>query len=72
MPQKHRSNPKMKTNRSAAKRFSKTATGLIVIGAKGHRHCLSNKSRKHNRNLKKSRYLSKGDAQRVARQIPYL
>jgi large subunit ribosomal protein L35 len=64
--------PKMKTNRSAAKRFSKTGTGLIKFGAKGHRHCLSNKSRKHNRNLKKSRYMSKGDAERVARQIPYL
>ena len=40
--------PKMKTNRSAAKRFSKTATGLIQFGAKAHRHCLSNKSRKLN------------------------
>ena len=58
--------PKMKTNRSAAKRFSKTGTGLVMFGAKGHRHCLSNKSRKHNRAL------NKGDAQRVARQIPYL
>ena len=72
MPQKQRSNPKMKTNRSAAKRFSKTATGLVQFGAKGHRHCLSNKSRKHNRALKKTRYMVKGDAQRVARQIPYL
>jgi large subunit ribosomal protein L35 len=65
-------NKGMKTNRSAAKRFSKTATGLVVFGAKGHRHCLSNKSRKHNRNLKKVRYMQPGDAQRVARQIPYL
>jgi large subunit ribosomal protein L35 len=64
--------PKMKTNRAAAKRFSKTGTGKVVFGAKGHRHGLSNKSRKHNRNLKKSRYMSKGDAERVARQIPYL
>ena len=64
--------PKMKTNRAAAKRFSKTGTGLIMFGAKGHRHGLSNKSRKHNRKLKASRYMSKGDAQRVARQIPYL
>jgi len=28
-------NKGMKTNRSAAKRFSKTASGLIVFGAKG-------------------------------------
>ena len=72
MPRKHKKNPKMKTNRSAAKRFSTTGTGLIVFGAKGHRHCLSNKSRKLNRNKKRVRYMVPGDAARVARQIPYL
>ncbi len=72
MTQKHRANPKMKTNRAAAKRFKKTGTGLVSFGAKGHRHGLSNKSRKHNRALKKTRYMVKGDAQRVMRQIPYL
>lgn len=72
MAKETRKKPKMKTNRAAAKRFSVTGTGLVVFGAKGHRHGLSNKSRKHNRNLKKVRYMSKGDAQRVARQIPYL
>jgi large subunit ribosomal protein L35 len=72
MARKQKKNPKVKTNRAAAKRFSTTGTGLVVFGAKGHRHGLSNKSRKHNRNLKKVRYMSKGDAQRVARQIPYL
>lgn len=64
--------PKMKTNRAAAKRFSKTASGLVQFGAKAHRHCLSNKPRKLNRNKKKTRTMSKGDAKRVARQIPYL
>ena len=64
--------PKMKTNRAAAKRFSKTATGLVQFGAKAHRHGLSNKSRKLNRNKKKTRYMSAGDAKRVARMIPYL
>jgi large subunit ribosomal protein L35 len=63
---------KMKTNRAAAKRFSKTATGLVKFGAKAHRHGLSNKSRKLNRAKKKVRYMSPGDAQRVARMIPYL
>lgn len=72
MPQKKRAKPKMKTNRSAAKRFSVTGTGLVQFGAKGHRHCLSNKSRKHNRALKKTRYMTKGDAGLVARQIPYM
>jgi large subunit ribosomal protein L35 len=64
--------PKMKTNRAAAKRFKKTATGLVVFWAEGVRHGLSNKSRKRNRNKKKSRYMAKGDAKRVDRMIPYL
>jgi large subunit ribosomal protein L35 len=72
MAKETRKKPKMKTNRSAAKRFSVTGTGLVMFGAKAHRHCLSNKSRKVNRNKKRVRYMVKGDAQRVARQIPYL
>ena len=72
MAKETRTKPKMKTNRSAAKRFSKTGTGLIKFGAKGHRHCLSNKSRKLNRAKKKVRYMVPGDAARTARQIPYL
>ena len=72
MAKETRKKPKMKTNRAAAKRFSKTGTGKIVFGAKGHRHGLSNKSRKHNRKLKASRTMTKGDANLVARLIPYL
>jgi len=72
MAKETRKKPKMKTNRSAAKRFSKTGTGLIKFGAKAHRHCLSNKSRKLNRAKKKVRYMVKGDAKRVTRMIPYL
>ncbi len=67
-----RGKPKMKTNRGAAKRFKKTGSGKIKYSAKGHRHCLSNKSRKHKRQELKARYLTKGDAKLVARQIPYL
>ena len=64
--------PKMKSNRGACKRFSKTGTGLIKHASKGRRHQLSNKSRKRKRQLKKSRFMSAGDAMLVARQIPYL
>lgn len=64
--------PKMKTNRAAAKRFSVTGTGLVKFSSKGHRHLLSNKSRKHKRQQRKSNYMTKGDAGLVARQIPYL
>lgn len=64
--------PKMKTNRAAAKRFSKTGTGLIKFQAKGRRHGLSNKSRKRKRQLKKTQYMTKGDAGLVSRMLPYL
>lgn len=64
--------PKMKTNRAAAKRFSVTGTGKVKFGSKGHRHNLSNKSRKQKRQQRRANYMVKGDAGLVARQIPYL
>lgn len=64
--------PKMKTNRAAAKRFTVTGTGLVKFASKGHRHNLSNKSRKHKRQQRRANYMVKGDAGLVARQIPYL
>lgn len=64
--------PKMKTNRAAAKRFSVTGTGKVKFSSKGHRHILSNKSRKKKRQQRKANIMCKGDAQLVARQIPYL
>ena len=67
-----RNSPKMKTKRGSAKRFSKTGTGLIKHGAKNRRHNLSNKTRKHNRQLRKAGYLIEGSAGLVARAIPYL
>ncbi|MFZ9888053.1 MAG: 50S ribosomal protein L35 [Myxococcota bacterium] len=64
--------PKMKTNRAAAKRFTVTGTGKVKFASKGHRHNLSNKTRKHKRQQRKANYMVKGDAGLVARQIPYL
>ncbi len=63
--------PKMKTNRATAKRFQITASGLIKHSAKGKRHCLSNKSRKRKRQLNNARYLTKGNATLVERQLTY-
>jgi ribosomal protein L35 len=64
--------PKMKTKRNVAKRFSKTASGLIKHRSKNRGHNLSNKTRKHNRQLRKAGYLTLGSAGLVARAIPYL
>lgn len=63
--------PKMKTNRAAAKRFSVTGTGKVKFGTKGRRHCLSNKSRKRKRQMRRANYMTKGDAKLVSRMLPY-
>jgi large subunit ribosomal protein L35 len=46
--------PKIKTNRSAAKRFKKTGTGKIVYHKAFGSHILSTKSRKRKRSLRRS------------------
>lgn len=72
MAKQHNPKPKMKTSRTAAKRFVKTGSGLIKYNPEGHRHCLSNKSRKHKRNENKSRYLDPRDQKLVTRLVPYI
>ncbi len=67
-----RNNPKMKTNRAAKKRFSKTGTGLIKFASRGKRHGMSNKRRKILRQKRLTQYMAKGDAKLVDRMLPYL
>lgn len=64
--------PKMKTHQGAAKRFSVTGTGKVKFASKGHRHNLSNKTRKHKRQQRKANYMAAGDKRLVERLIPYL
>ncbi|MGE5396511.1 MAG: 50S ribosomal protein L35 [Chitinophagales bacterium] len=63
--------PKMKTHRGAAKRFKKLASGGIKRSNAYHSHLLECKSPKRKRNLRKGSYVSKADAAKVARLIPY-
>jgi large subunit ribosomal protein L35 len=63
--------PKVKTNKSAYKRFYKSGTGKLLRNKAFKRHLLSNKSRKTKRNLKKKTVLFSGDASRMKRLIPY-
>ena len=58
--------PKMKTNRSAAKRFKVTATGKIMHKCSGKRHNLRKKSVKAKRKLGKDKELFKGYYHHVA------
>ncbi|HHH39318.1 MAG TPA: 50S ribosomal protein L35 [Sedimenticola sp.] len=63
--------PKIKTNRGAAKRFKKTASGSFKRGQSHRRHILTKKSTKRKRQLRHPMSLSKSDAAVARRMIPY-
>ena len=63
--------PKMKTNRAAAKRFRKTASGKFKCGHAFKSHILTKKATKRKRNLRGTNHVRKEDAGRVARMMPY-
>jgi large subunit ribosomal protein L35 len=59
--------PKMKTNRSAAKRFKLTGGGKIKRKRSGRRHILFDKTTKRKRHLRGSAYVSDADHKRILR-----
>ena len=63
--------PKIKTNKGAAKRFKKTATGKVVRRKAFASHILTKKSTKRKRNLRSSTSLHKTNAKSIKRLIPY-
>jgi large subunit ribosomal protein L35 len=63
--------PKLKTNRGAAKRFSKTGRGKIRRNRAYASHILTSKSPKRKRRLRKRSLISAVDARRVKGLIPY-
>ncbi len=62
--------PKMKTNRSAAKRFSRTKSGKIKRNKANASHILTKKTPKRKRHLRQGTLVAKSDQKRVARLIP--
>lgn len=62
---------KMKTKKAAAKRYRVTGSGHIKTGHQGHRHILSNKSRKRKRNLRGSQLMGERDVPMAKRLLPY-
>ena len=64
--------PKMKTNRSAAKRFSKTGSGKLKHKRGFKNHILTKKSAKRIRQLRKDKTLEAGDEARMKVILPYL
>jgi large subunit ribosomal protein L35 len=63
--------PKMKTKRSAAKRFSFTGTGKVKRSAANHRHNMTHKAQDVKVAQRRSKILEKGDAALVKLMLPY-
>ncbi|MGD8926270.1 MAG: 50S ribosomal protein L35 [Thioalkalispiraceae bacterium] len=64
--------PKMKTNRGAAKRFRKTASGKFKRAQSHRRHILTKKSTKRKRQLRDGQLVHEADTRLVARMLPYI
>lgn len=62
--------PKLRTNRSAHKRFRLTGTGKIRRNKAFKSHILTKKNRKRKRNLRKSAILHGSNETQVRRLIP--
>ena len=62
---KQRAKMKLKTSKSALKRFKVTGTGKITRGHSHHRHILTKKPRKRVRKLSEADLVSKPDQKRV-------
>jgi large subunit ribosomal protein L35 len=64
--------PKMKTNRSAQKRFSFTASGKIRRSRAFARHILTTKTTKQKRGLRSSALADAANVPALRRLLPYL
>ena len=64
--------PKMKTNRSAAKRFKVTGTGKLKRNKAYRRHILTKKTTKNKRNLRKAAMTDASNVKTMKKILPYL
>jgi len=64
--------PKIKTLKSASKRFRKTGTGRLKRNKAFKSHILTKKSTKRKRNLRKSILVHDADFKPIKRLVPYL
>ncbi|RLC47734.1 MAG: 50S ribosomal protein L35 [Candidatus Cloacimonadota bacterium] len=61
--------PKIKTRKSAFKRFKPTGNGKIKRSKAFHDHLATHKTRKTKRNLRKSTYIADADTKRVKKML---
>lgn len=62
--------PKIKTNRSAAKRFKKTGSGKYVYEKSFGSHILTTKTRKRKRSLRRGGVVHKANLTTIKRLLP--
>ncbi len=64
--------PKMKTSRSAAKRFKLTGSGKLKRSKAYKRHILTKKTTKNKRNLRKAAMTDSTNVKNMKKILPYL
>ncbi|MEG1848299.1 MAG: 50S ribosomal protein L35 [Lachnospiraceae bacterium] len=64
--------PKIKTNRSAAKRFKLTGTGKLKRSKAYKQHILTKKTTKNKRNLRKAVMTDATNVKNMKKILPYL
>jgi len=62
--------PKIKTNRSAAKRFKKTGSGKFTYEKAYGSHILTSKTRKRKRSLRKKHMIDKSNMRELRLLLP--
>jgi len=63
--------PKLKTNKSARKRFKKPRTGKFLRHQAGKRHILTKKTTARKRKLDQETLVSRGDHKKTLKMLPY-
>jgi len=63
---------KLKTSKSAAKRFKATARGKLVRWHAFKSHILTKKTRKQKRHLRQDTLVAKSNRRQVKKLLPYL
>ena len=64
--------PKMKTSKSAAKRFKATGTGKLKRAKAYKSHILTKKSTKRKRNLRKATMTDSTNVKNMKKILPYI
>lgn len=63
--------PKLKTNRSAAKRYRVSKSGKVKRGRAGRRHLMTGKSSQRRRKLRKATLVSESEVKPLKHLLPY-